>query len=175
MPPSPEIPVSEKGHTYSPHFELTGRISVRDGQRGEFGQLRWIRSKERQQVLLLSPLGNTVAEISQSEGEDAILRSGNEVRTALNFEALVQDVLGTPLPINEIAYWIQGATDGVSDRGLVKRIDPAGRPQKLLHAAWEISIDGYRRTGDKIFASRIFAINGDKSIKIIVDDWKPLP
>ena len=90
IPPAQELSDASPAPVYQPYFELSGRISVRQGQRGDFGQLRWTRAKDAQKIVLLSPLGQTVAEISQSDNRPAVLRVGSEIRTASNFEALAR-------------------------------------------------------------------------------------
>ena len=175
IPSSHEAANSSQVPAYHPHFELAGRISVMKGQHGEFGQLRWTSSQEKQEIALLSPLGQTVAVISQSDKKSATLRTGSEIRSASTFDALVQDALGTAVPILDIAYWIQGVADTQSGRAVINESDSAGRPEKLVHSEWEISIEGYRRLGVAIVATRLRAIKGETVVKIIIDDWTALP
>jgi outer membrane lipoprotein LolB len=145
------------------------------GQRGEFGQLRWIYSQDKQEIALLSPLGQTVAEISQPDKQSATLRTDTEMRSAPTFDALVQDALGIAVPIHDIAYWIQGATDARSGQATINESDSTGRPGKLVHSGWEISIEGYRRLDAAMIATRLHAIKGDTVVKLIIDDWTALP
>lgn len=175
IPPAQEFSDSGQASVYQPYFELSGRISVRQGQRGDFGQLRWTRAKDTQKIVLLSPLGQTVAEISQSDDQPAVLRIGSERRTAASFEALAHEALGASVPIGDIAYWIQGLTDTQSGEASIGQNDVAGRPQRLSHAGWEIHIEGYRRLGEATIASRLTAVKDDSVIKIVIDEWKPLP
>lgn len=175
IPSSHEAANSSQVPAYHPHFELAGRISVMKGQHGEFGQLRWTCSQEKQEIALLSPLGQTVAVIFQSDKKSATLRTGSEMRSAPTFDALVQDALGTAVPILDIAYWIQGVADTQSGQAVINESDSAGRPEKLVHSGWEISIEGYRRLGVAIVATRLRAIKGETVVKIIIDDWTALP
>lgn len=175
IPPSFEAVNSSQALAYHPHFELAGRISVMKGEHGEFGQLRWICSQEKQEIALLSPLGQTVAEISQPDKQSAVLRAGREIRSASTFDSLVQDALGTAVPIHDLAYWIQGVTDTRSGLATINESDSAGRPENLVHSGWEISIEGYRRLGAAIVATRLRAIKGDTIVKIIIDEWTALP
>lgn len=175
IPPAQELSDSGQAPIYQPYFELSGRISVRQGQRGDFGQLRWTRAKDTQKIVLLSPLGQTVAEISQPDNQPAMLRIGSEIRTAASFEALAHEALGATVPIHDIAYWIQGLTDAQSGAASIGENDVAGRPQRLSHAGWEIHIEGYRPLGEATIASRLTAVKDDSVIKIVIDEWKPLP
>ena len=145
------------------------------GKHGESGQLRWICSQEKQEIALLSPLGQTVAEISQPDKQNAVLRAGNEIRSAPTFDALVQDALGTAVPIHDLGYWIQGVPDSRSGQAAINQIDSAGRPASLIHTGWAISIEGYRYLGAAIVATRLRAIKGDTVVKIIIDEWAALP
>jgi outer membrane lipoprotein LolB len=161
--------------TFFSFFELTGRISVRNGEHGEFGRLLWRNAREFQQIQLLSPMGQTVAEITQSGNAAAVLRTGSETRSAANFDGLTQDVLGAVVPVRDIASWIQGAIDPAAADSIVTQRDGAGRPLQLTHAGWEVAIEDYRRFGDAAVAARVTAVKGETVVKLIIDEWKALP
>ena len=154
---------------YVPQFELVGRLSVRDGQRGEFGTLRWQRTATSQQIILLSPLGQTVAQLTQQAGGKAVLLANNETRTARTLTDLTRDALGTAVPIDELAHWVQGHAQAPgSSRAAVA---PATQFQ---HAGWRVEIENYRSVDGSAVAGRVVAIKGDIVVKLVIDEWKAL-
>lgn len=74
--------------SFSASFELKG--SERDGQ-----------------LILLSPFGAVLAELLWSPA-GAQLRQGGELRESPSLEALVQDTLGTALPLGALFSWLAG-------------------------------------------------------------------
>ena len=167
MPPrDPGVSIA----AYVAQFELTGRLSVRDGQRGEFGTLRWQRTAASQQIQLLSPLGQTVAQLTQQTGGKAVLVANNETRTAATLTELTREALGTAVPIDELAHWVQGHA-GVS--GSVAQAASAPTAQ-FQHAGWQVEIENYRTIEGSAIAGRVVAIKGDVVVKLVIDEWKAL-
>ena len=59
------------------------------------------------ELILLNPLGNIVARV-QWDAHRATITQGNETRQADSLDALVQELLGTPLPIAALFDWMNG-------------------------------------------------------------------
>jgi len=62
---------------------------------------------ERGQLTLLNPLGNVIATLEWAPGE-AVLISGQERRTSESLDALVQELLGSPVPVTALFSWLRG-------------------------------------------------------------------
>jgi len=154
---------------YVPQFELTGRLSVRDGQRGEFGTLRWSRTMAIQRITLLSPLGQTVAQLTQEAGGKAELLANNEMRTAPTLTDLTREALGTAVPIEELAHWVQGHVQLPAST-----TRPAAPATQFQHAGWQVEIENYRVIDGSAVAGRIVAVKGDVVVKLVIDEWKTL-
>lgn len=154
---------------YVPQFELQGRLSVRDGQRGEFGTLRWQRTASSQRIVLLSPLGQTVAQLTQPSGGKAVLVANNETRTAGSLSDLTRDALGTPVPIDELAHWVQGHAYAPAASRAV-----AAAATQFQHGGWQVEAENYRLIDGSAIAGRLTAIKGDVVVKLVIDEWKAL-
>lgn len=59
------------------------------------------------QLVLLSPFGAVLAELQWSSA-GAQLRQGGQLRESPSLDALVQDTVGTPLPIGALFAWLAG-------------------------------------------------------------------
>lgn len=59
------------------------------------------------QLLLLSPFGAVLADLQWSPA-GAQLRQGGQLRESPSLDALVQDTVGTPLPIGALFAWLAG-------------------------------------------------------------------
>jgi outer membrane lipoprotein LolB len=58
-------------------------------------------------LVLLSPLGNRLAQLDWQEGR-AQLISSQEQRSSDSLEALLQEVTGTAIPVKALFSWLQG-------------------------------------------------------------------
>lgn len=64
-------------------------------------------SAEQGQMVLLSPLGTTLAKLSWSP-RSALLEQGTDKTESSNLQSLSQKLTGTDLPIHAIFEWLQG-------------------------------------------------------------------
>ena len=174
-PSALDAPPAQAGAPFAPYFYLAGRISVRENQRGDAGQLRWTHSRDVEEIQLLSPLGQVVAQIEQRAGRDALLRTGSDTRRAGTMADLTRDALGTAVPVHDLGFWLQGRVDPASGDAEVGARDANGRPAQLTHAGWSVALDDFRLVGAAVVATRLTARRGDTVIKMVVDDWKALP
>lgn len=71
-------------------------------------------SAEQGQMVLLSPLGTTLAKLSWSP-RSALLEQGADKTESSNLQSLSQKLTGTDLPIHAIFEWLQG--QATSSRG----------------------------------------------------------
>ena len=94
-------------------------------------------------LVLLSPLGNRVAQLDWGNGHAQLL-TGQETRTSDSLDALLQDVTGTHIPVAALFSWLNGTQataagwqadlSGMANGRLVaRRDDPA--PQTTLRIA----------------------------------------
>jgi len=97
---------------YRETIDLAGRLSVnyqKDGRPESIsGSFNWEQRPGTIDVTLMSPLGQTVAALTQA---------GQEPRTAADIDSLTQQTLGWPLPVSGLRDWLQGyAVDAQGQR-----------------------------------------------------------
>jgi outer membrane lipoprotein LolB len=78
----------QASQSFSASFELSG-----SAQQGQF--------------VLLNPLGNTIARIQWNAGH-AEITTGQNTRESESLDALLQDVLGTDIPVAALFSWLEG-------------------------------------------------------------------
>ena len=146
-------------------FSLTGRISVRVGDKIDSGQIRWQRTARGERIGLYSPLGSQVAELVSDKVADTVtLRQGKVTLTAASIAELTQSLLGIPLDLDMLAAWVQG-------RGLLENqsVDVAFANGDR----WLVTAENFQAVGKHQFASRVIALNKDIVVRLIVDEWLP--
>jgi outer membrane lipoprotein LolB len=91
-------------------WNIRGRISVDDGERGYQGQLRWRQRGERMELVVSGPLG---ARSFRVEGTQASLSvtSRGETEVLADPERQLSDMLGWWLPVTSVEHWLLGQAD----------------------------------------------------------------
>lgn len=121
----------------APTSVWAGRLAlqVQGDEARSFSALFELRgSPEQGELVLSSPLGNTLAMLRWQPGE-ATLQTGQQMRQAASLDALLQAAAGSPIPVVALFDWLQGIAtpapgwqvdlSGLSDgRVLAQRSDP---------------------------------------------------
>lgn len=154
------------------NFGLIGRVSVKDEKQGFSGGIHWHHTDTGDEILLLSPLGQAVAQIQRNTEGIRLTTSEQKVYYAADVEDLTKQVLGWHLPLMGLQYWVQSmnspATIAAMDR------DGDGRVVAIRQDDWEITYSSYFPPEQLQTARpRVLALNrGDLRIKLVIDQWK---
>ena len=166
----PSSPSTEPPRDALLAFTLEARFSLRHQDKSYSGRLSWRHDGMNNELLLSSPLGQGMAEILTSESGARLKSSDGKVYEASDAETLTRQVLGYPLPLDQLTDWVRGlgATAGISER------DALGRPLRLHHEDWLIdygySSDDPQAPPDRIFAERA----GGFELRLRIDEWNSL-
>jgi len=149
-------------------FELSGRIAVRQEERGFSGNLRWQHRPGRDELLLLTPLGQGVAHILREPGE-ARLTAGESQHVAPDAETLTEQLLGWRLPLSGLSWWALGSNaPGSSSR---VELDSGGRIARLAQDGWDIEYLRYVVVDGRELPKSLAARRQGLEIKLSVDEW----
>lgn len=155
------IPVTELGPAVD-SFSVSGRLALRQGERRDHLQFDWQHSPQSDAVLLLSPLGQGLAEIVRNAGGARMTQPNQPPIEAADVETLARQIFGTALPLQELGDWLRGARGSAGDV-----------------AGWHIVITEtvlyQSREGDSLrsrrLPRRLEASRDDVVLTLIVDDW----
>ena len=154
----PERPAT--GQTLGPplqRFTAEGRIALRQGERRDHLRFRWEHAPGRDVVLLMSPLGQGLAELARDASGARLVQPNQAVMVADSLRQLAQKVFSVPLPLEAVSDWLRGARpelDGEVD-------------------GWRVAITGSASPppGTSRLPRVMEAARGDVEFKLIVDDW----
>lgn len=149
---SPEV-VVELGPPID-SFIARGRLALRQGERSDHLQFDWQHAPQRDSVLLLSPLGQGLAEIVRDAAGARMSRPNEAAIEAPDLATLAQNVFGTPLPLEELGHWLRGA------RGTVGST-----------AGWRVAVTEATPYRQRRLPRRLEASWGDVMLILIVDEW----
>jgi outer membrane lipoprotein LolB len=151
-------------------FSLEGRFSLRHENKNYSGRLSWRHRGTDNTVLLSSPFGQGMAEITTRESGAQLTASDGKVYTANDAETLTRQVLGYPLPLNQLTNWVRGRDN---EPGLSER-DAQGRPLRLRYQDWRVEY-GYEGDDPQAPPSLIIAERvGELELRLKIDEWNSL-
>ena len=151
-------------------FLLEGRFSLRQEGKNHSGRLSWRHAGVDNVVLLSSPFGQGLAEISTDHSGARLTTSDGKTYVAPDSETLTREVLGYPLPLARLTDWVRGlAPDGAQAER-----DPLGRLLRLVDHAW--TIDYAYDSGDALAPpGSLFAVSADGlELRLRIDEWSSL-
>ena len=136
-------------------FTAEGRISLRQGDRRDHLRFSWEHAPGSDAVLLMSPLGQGLAELTRDAAGARLVQPNQAAISAGSLPQLAQRAFGTPLPLEALAEWLRGAKPALSGevdgwRVVIKdtSVFRQGRLLRVMEASRE-----------------------DVELKLIVDDW----
>lgn len=157
-------------------FAFDGRFALRSTSPGQSpqstsGRLSWAHQQDADHLLLASPLGIGIAEITSSV-DGARLKTGD----GQNWEAaqpdeLMERVTGQALPISRLPAWLLGRP---GQEGKTTH-DQDGRPVQLIEAGWQIDYS-YDSDAADALPSRITLRRGDElELRLRIEEWRNTP
>lgn len=152
-----------------PGFTLNGRVAVRHKDNGFSGNLYWKHEAGKDELRLLSPLGQTVAEIRR-DAIGATLEASGVRHAADNAADLTEKVLGWRLPLENMPFWAQGRAS--PENGATITRDEPGNIVRLSQQGWEIEYRDYRLQAGFALPYRLLMRGADMELKLAVDEWE---
>lgn len=168
--------VTEEGVSRAPSpFDLSGRVVVSYDGRAFSSGLRWHHLPERDEIWLLTPLGQALAHIvSTAEGATFTGADRKQYRGA-GVEALTRQALGWELPLTRLQYWVRGEPAPSGDVQGVER-DADQRVIRLVQGDWRISITHYLDGEHQGLPRRLeLSRASNETIRLVIDEWRRDP
>ncbi len=158
---------------YADELTLAGRLSLRYPVQGKTqsvqGKFQWSQRRDITDIELYSPLGQTIARITIAPGVATLEQSGGVRRAAASADALTEEALGWPLPVDGMRYWLQGFVRSAD--GQLQAAMPEG-PEHLESEGWQLNYPNWQASGPVAVPKRVDATRGEIALRIVIDDWR---
>ena len=179
-------PSTEAALATPANFLLVGRISVTGGKDSFSGAAQWRHSERADEILLLSPLGQTLAQIQLDPDGAYLTTSEHQSYYAPDVESLTEQVLGWRLPLMGLQYWVQGINSPATSAEM--DVDRDGRILTMRQDGWNIDYLDYfpmsTSSAAPVNAEEPFQARagqprllrlkrGGLQIKLVIDAWNP--
>jgi outer membrane lipoprotein LolB len=147
-------------------FAIDGRLSARRAGEAVAAHFSWRHAPPRDEFVVTTPLGQTVAEISgdSEAGRYEFKSADGRHDSAQDWAALTERALGAPLPVRGLASWILARPHPGTPYSIEP--DAAGRAAVLRQDGWEIV---YAYADDAALApARLQLVHPEVEIRIVV-------
>ena len=155
----------------SPPFDLSGRVAVSFEGRAFSSSVRWQHLAERDEIWLLTPVGQALAHIVD-DGDGAVLTASDRRQyRAASVESLTRQALGWELPVARLKYWVRGAIAPGSAPDAVVR-DDDGRLARVEQDGWHVALTYYSAQDFDGLPRTLDLTGGGYRIRLVIDTWR---
>lgn len=152
-------------------FELVGRVLVRTGDHAFSSNLRWRHQPRTEQIWLLSPLGQTLAYITEDDTGATLQAANGDVYHASSVAGLTHQALGWELPLAQLRYWVRGKPVPHEPAHTLQR-DAENRLTYLTQDGYRVAWL-YSPASRKDKLPRRLDLTGTGSeIRLVIDNWR---
>jgi outer membrane lipoprotein LolB len=153
-------------------FDLSGRVSATHDGRAFSSALRWQHLSERDEIWLLTPLGQALAHILSTDEGATVTAADRRQYQGPDVEALTRQALGWELPLTRLQYWVRGEPAPGSAPQNAER-DAAGRFAAFEQNGWRIVFEHYSADRYGGLPRRLeLRRDGGETIRLIIDAWR---
>jgi len=150
-------------------FVLNGRIAIKHDRDRSSANIRWAHRSEDDDILLLTPFGQTVAHI-HSNAQEVVLDTADKHYTAQNTEELILQVLGWHLPMAGLRYWVLAMPAPESQASIGH--DANGQISNMQQNGWEINYIRYAAQTQNSLPLRINLQREGMELQLLIDEWE---
>lgn len=153
-------------------WTLTGRLGIKSPNEANSMSFKWQHDVNNKLLLLYGTFGNSYAKLSQSNNQATLELSDNRVYQSDNVEELLHNVLGYPLPVDHLEYWVRGLPFPGEKSELT--YDALGYLKSIIYKQWIITFNKYQHFNsfDNIsLPGKIKVTNGEVTLRLSLRKW----
>ncbi len=150
-------------------FNLSGRVGIQHEQEGYSGSLKWQHGLASDDLLILNPLGQGIARITKDATGISLTTAQGETFRAPDAERLTQQVLGWPLPLDGLQYWVLGLPSPAAPYEIEKNERHITR---IKQQGWQIEYLSFKSETGNLLPAKMVLQQGALEIKLIIDKWE---
>jgi outer membrane lipoprotein LolB len=156
-------------------WDLRGRVALRLGNDSGQAVLHWVRQRSEHRVDLIFPFGAGSVRLTQDERGAVLRDTQNKTYRGRSARALLAEVIGWDLPIDELNFWVLGlpAPGAVAHT----EFDEQARLVALEQGEWRIVMRDYFEYSKYVLPSRIEVERKSTEnskpldVRLSVQDW----
>jgi len=152
-------------------FDLSGRVLVSYDGRAFSSSVRWLHVQQRDEIWLLSPVGQTIAYINAGVSGATLTTANQTQYQSASVENLTRQALGWELPLAHLQYWVRGEAAPFSAPEAVAH-DAATRITALTQDGWRIEFVYFPPAEHGGLPRRLDLAHGANQMRLVIDGWR---
>jgi len=153
-------------------FALNGRIAVLHRGERSTVSVRWVHQPDGDDILLLAPLGLTVAHL-QRNAAGVMLEARGQQYQEQNTEDLMDRVIGWHLPLDELHNWVRAQPYPATPFSAAR--NPQQQLAELQQDGWTVRYSRYADGSPASLPQRLWFRHDDMELNLLIDEWEALP
>ena len=151
------------------NWNLVGRISLDDGEEGGSGRLKWVVKAGHSTIDFHGAMGRGAWHLDIEPAGAALRLADGSEHFADAVDALVQQQIGWPIPVNALQWWVRDlAAPGTID---AQQLDAEGLLISLAQFGWQIDFNRYASDTGVAMPVRLDARQNDYRVKLAIGRW----
>lgn len=169
LSPKPAFQIDQSTLEQLHSWSIEGKLGIKSEQQRQSVNLKWEQQGEDFSLLLFGPFGKGKTQIER-KGKRVYLSSGNEYREAKSAEALLYQMSGLHMPIQNLSYWVRGLAKPKTRIQKV-RYDDAQRVRQFVQSKWLIEYLRYEPIDGVNLPNKIRLSHKHYTLTIIIKRW----
>ena len=171
-PPKPEIGGATDAASAVSTLSRSGRFALSvthsssqvEAVQGGFS---WRDDGHKLMLDLSNPLGNTLARVWVLPGQAMLERTDGSQEVASHPDALVEQVLGSPVPVAGLRDWLHGRTGNAPVQS--ERRDDQQKLNSFEQSGWRVTLSRYDEQGPRLLQLNRHESSRSISVRLVVD------
>lgn len=153
-----------------PEWRVTGRLSVSDGEQGGQMSFDWRGQGQQHDLRLRSVVGGKQWRLMFNEGGALIEGSDVGLVRAADPDVLVAEIVGWPIPVSQLAFWLRGLTASEQDR---VSFAADGTMATIGNEDWTLEYLRYDQpVAGPLMPERVEALSPPYRVRMILRTWR---
>jgi outer membrane lipoprotein LolB len=163
----------KKGLENLNEYQARGKFAYITANKTTAANFAWYqRTPNDYRLLLTTPFGNRIIELNVAPNLTQLTDDKNQIHINSDAQALIYQLTGMEIPLNNLRQWLIGLPGESSDFLLDKnyRINHLNFTEN--GANWQVKYLSYKDDSQPALPSNLELTQGDLKIKIRISDWE---
>ncbi len=152
-----------------PQWQISGRVSLSDGQRGGSLGFSWRAEGDEHRIHLRTSAGGRQWRLRFSPGEAVLEGSEVDRLSGPNPDPLVEEAVGWPIPVHALSWWIRGL---VPPRGGDIQFADDGTLAGVTGPVWTLEYQHFNQVEGRLLPTRMEARSDRYTVRLAIRDWQ---
>lgn len=154
-------------------WQFSGRFGAKTDTENWTGSIAWSQEKQQYKISIAGPLSSGSLLLEGEENFAQLQLTDDQSFTDSDPQTLLQNHTGLKLPIHELRYWLLGLPDPQNKTNSIE-LNEKGQISKLTQNNWEINFKRYTTVDNFQLPDKIFLVNHEINVRLIIQKWQIL-